>query len=183
MTRHSLTPKEDALGHIQSRAQIVDDLAVSFVGNNDQYAAFADATARYLRRARELLAADETDLDVDEHSLIQWPKPEEQWVTAPDGEEFRVGQCQGHAECPVKTHEHGCSADVGNCDHPEDHKPAEPVHWVGEPGEGPTSLHGNGAASFARTSGDEDEVTCKLCLTLLARESGDPSSAHMDGSE
>lgn len=54
------------------------------------------------------------------------PRPqrsEEQWVTAPDGEEFRVGQCQGHAECPVKTHEHGCYADVGNCDHPEDHKP------------------------------------------------------------
>lgn len=50
---------------------------------------------------------------------------------------------------------------------------AEPVHWAGEPGEGPTSLHGNGASSFARTSGDEDEVTCKLCLTLLARESGD----------
>jgi hypothetical protein len=50
-------------------------------------------------------------------------------------------------------------------------KPAEPVHWSGEPGEGPTSLHGNGASSFVRTSGDEDEVTCKLCLTLLARES------------
>ena len=75
MTRHSLTPKEDALGHIQSRARIVDDVALGFVGNNDQYAAFADATARYLRRARELLAADETDLDVDEQSLIQWPDP------------------------------------------------------------------------------------------------------------
>ena len=47
-----------------------------------------------------------------------------------------------------------------------------PVHWAGETGAGPTSLHGNGAKSFARTSGDEDEVTCKLCLTLLARESG-----------
>lgn len=77
MTRHSLTPKEDALGHIQSRAQIVDEMAVSFVGNNDQYAAFSDATARYLRRACELLAADETDLDVDEHSLIQWPEPDD----------------------------------------------------------------------------------------------------------
>lgn len=40
------------------------------------------------------------------------------------------------------------------------------VHWVGE---GPTSLHGNGAASFKRGSGDEDEVTCTLCQTLLAR--------------
>lgn len=48
-----------------------------------------------------------------------------------------------------------------------------PVHWAGEPGEGPTSLHGNGAASFERTSGDEDDVTCKLCLTLLARESNE----------
>jgi hypothetical protein len=42
----------------------------------------------------------------------------------------------------------------------------EPVHWRGE---SPTSLHGNGAASFARTSTDTADVTCKLCLTLLAR--------------
>ena len=52
------------------------------------------------------------------------------------------------------------------------HSSDGPVHWAGETGAGPTSLHGNGAKSFARTSGDEDEVTCKLCLTLLARESG-----------
>lgn len=49
----------------------------------------------------------------------------DQWLTAPDGEEFRVGQCQGHAECPVATHEHGCFADIGNCDHPEDHQPSD----------------------------------------------------------
>lgn len=53
--------------------------------------------------------------------------------------------------------------DVGPC-------PRHAVHWAGEPGQGPTSLHGNGAASFAFTSGDEDDVTCKLCLALLARE-------------
>lgn len=45
----------------------------------------------------------------------------DQWVTAPDGEEFRVGECQGHDACPVETHEHGCFADIGNCDHPEEH--------------------------------------------------------------
>jgi len=45
-----------------------------------------------------------------------------EWVTAPDGEEFRVGQCQGHAACPVERHEHGCYADDGtNCDHPDEH--------------------------------------------------------------
>lgn len=43
----------------------------------------------------------------------------------------------------------------------------EPVHWVGD---APTSLHGNGAASFARTTREVAEVTCRLCLTLLARE-------------
>ena len=43
-----------------------------------------------------------------------------------------------------------------------------PVHWIGD---APTSLHGNGAGSFARTTRVEAEVTCKLCLTLLARES------------
>jgi hypothetical protein len=48
---------------------------------------------------------------------------------------------------------------------------AMPIHWVGE---APTSLHGNGAASFPRTTRDTAEVTCKLCLTLLARtESAD----------
>lgn len=74
MSRYSITPKEDALGHIANRAQIVDDVAAGFVGNNDQYAAFADASARYLRRAVELLAADDADLDADESSLIQWPE-------------------------------------------------------------------------------------------------------------
>lgn len=45
-----------------------------------------------------------------------------EWVTAPDGEEFRVGQCQGHAACPVERHEHGCYADdETNCDHPDEH--------------------------------------------------------------
>lgn len=53
-------------------------------------------------------------------------EPSDQWVTAPDGEEFRVGACQGHSACPVDRHEHGCFADDGiNCDHPEDHEPTE----------------------------------------------------------
>ena len=42
-----------------------------------------------------------------------------------------------------------------------------PVHWIGD---APTALHGNGAASFERTSRDVGEVTCRLCLTLLDRE-------------
>ena len=42
----------------------------------------------------------------------------------------------------------------------------EPVHWVGD---APTSLHGNGAISFARTTRESAEVTCVLCRTLLAR--------------
>lgn len=42
----------------------------------------------------------------------------------------------------------------------------EVVHWIGD---APTSLHGNGAASFEHTSRDPAEVTCGLCLTLLAR--------------
>ena len=48
--------------------------------------------------------------------------------------------------------------------------PTGPVHWVGE---APTSRHGNGAASFERTTRDCAEVTCSLCLTLLDRESSD----------
>lgn len=54
------------------------------------------------------------------------PEPSDQWETAPDGEEFRVGACQGHVGCPVETHEHGCFADTGNCDHPQDHEPSGP---------------------------------------------------------
>ena len=33
-----------------------------------------------------------------------------------------VGQCHGHAACPVERHEHGCYADDGaNCEHPDEH--------------------------------------------------------------
>lgn len=49
----------------------------------------------------------------------------------------------------------------------------ELVHWVGD---APTSLHGNGAGSFTRTSRDLRQVTCHLCQTLLARE--DPPVAE-----
>lgn len=43
-----------------------------------------------------------------------------------------------------------------------------PVHYVGERN---NTLHGNGAGSkdMERVSGDEDEVTCRLCHTLLAQ--------------
>jgi hypothetical protein len=41
------------------------------------------------------------------------------------------------------------------------------IHWVGD---APTSLHGNGAASFARTTRSAADVTCRLCLSLLARK-------------
>ncbi|MBN9214701.1 MAG: hypothetical protein J0J04_07795 [Microbacterium sp.] len=47
------------------------------------------------------------------------------------------------------------------------------VHWEGD---APTSLHGNGPDHFRatghQTTRDTTEVTCKLCLTLLAREAG-----------
>jgi hypothetical protein len=46
----------------------------------------------------------------------------------------------------------------------------EPVHWIGD---APTSLHGNGAASFKRTTRDVAAVTCRLCLTLVARNHPD----------
>ncbi|ROR76019.1 hypothetical protein SAMN06295974_3835 [Plantibacter flavus] len=42
-----------------------------------------------------------------------------------------------------------------------------PVHWIGD---APTSLHGNGATSFKRTTRSPIEVTCGLCLNLLARD-------------
>ena len=41
----------------------------------------------------------------------------------------------------------------------------DPIHWAGD---APTSLHGNGAASFNRTARNPASVTCALCLTLLA---------------
>lgn len=47
------------------------------------------------------------------------------------------------------------------------------VHWIGD---APTSLHGNGAASFERTTRDAAEVTCKLCISQIALET--PTSAQ-----
>jgi hypothetical protein len=41
------------------------------------------------------------------------------------------------------------------------------VHWIGD---APTSLHGNGASASEHTTRNSAEVTCRLCLTLLARE-------------
>ncbi|OZD48626.1 hypothetical protein CH252_19045 [Rhodococcus sp. 06-1477-1B] len=41
------------------------------------------------------------------------------------------------------------------------------THWTSD---APTSLHGNGAASFEHTTRDPAHVTCRLCLTLLSRE-------------
>ena len=42
------------------------------------------------------------------------------------------------------------------------------VHWIGS---APTSLHGNGAGSFDRSSHDWREVTCRLCLMLQGHRS------------
>lgn len=44
---------------------------------------------------------------------------------------------------------------------------SEPIHW-GSVDSRPTSLHGNEAASFDRTTLDPVKVTCRLCVTLLA---------------
>lgn len=46
----------------------------------------------------------------------------------------------------------------------------EDVHLVGD---APTSLHGNGAASFNQTMRDVTRVTCGLCRVLM-RRGGDP---------
>lgn len=48
------------------------------------------------------------------------------------------------------------------------------VHWVGD---APTSLHGNGAASFEHTSRDWMDVTCRLCIHILLNDAtkGDPA--------
>lgn len=56
------------------------------------------------------------------------------------------------------------------------------VHWEGD---APTSLHGNGPGHFReigdQTTRDPAEVTCKLCLTLLARaERAWRSQPHTD---
>lgn len=32
-----------------------------------------------------------------------------------------ASECQGHAACDAALHEHGCYADLGKCDHPEEH--------------------------------------------------------------
>lgn len=46
------------------------------------------------------------------------------------------------------------------------------VHWIGERN---NTLHGNGYKSrdMEHCSGDEDEVTCSLCQSLLARKWAD----------
>lgn len=44
-------------------------------------------------------------------------------------------------------------------------------HWIAD---APTSLHGNGAGSFERTTRKVSEVTCRLCLSLLQKVSEYP---------
>jgi hypothetical protein len=34
---------------------------------------------------------------------------------------LNVSPCTGAADCPEQTHIHGCFADIGNCDEPEQH--------------------------------------------------------------
>jgi hypothetical protein len=46
--------------------------------------------------------------------------------------------------------------------------PDEVVHYGGVDAR-PTSLHGNGAASFRFVTTDRHQVTCQLCLSLLMR--------------
>lgn len=47
------------------------------------------------------------------------------------------------------------------------------THWISD---APTSLHGNGAASFNLTARDSSQVTCNLCLKLLARDDNGATS-------
>lgn len=54
------------------------------------------------------------------------------------------------------------------------------VHWVGD---APTSLHGNGASSFESTTREIAEVTCKLCLALLALVHHHCQDCIIDGGE
>lgn len=57
------------------------------------------------------------------------------------------------------------------------------VHWFGEPGQGPSTLHGNGPAHLGRGSGDEDEVTCRLCQSLLTRNEHRDCAPVMPGGD
>lgn len=50
------------------------------------------------------------------------------------------------------------------------------VHW-GSVDARPTSLHGNGAASFEQTSLDWTKVTCRLCQSLRCPH-GYPTQSH-----
>lgn len=53
----------------------------------------------------------------------------------------------------------------------------EERHWVGD---APTSLHGNGASSFAATTPNRSEVTCKLCLYHLDRIEAEEQTNRTD---
>lgn len=92
----------------------------------------AEVADRDARIGAALAMADEFEYvsDVDLRLALSGPAvpvPQdnpEAWVTAPDGEEFRRGACQGHDCCTAKLHEHGCFADYdgSKCDHPEAHQ-------------------------------------------------------------
>lgn len=102
------------------RYQVVTLHAAVYVVDNDEMQASRFAGDWNAHASCELLnsgAMPRTDLD-----WIDLEPETAEWVTAPDGEEFRVGECQGHKACPVERHEHGCFADEGtNCNHPEEH--------------------------------------------------------------
>lgn len=55
-----------------------------------------------------------------------WQTPDGfRWVVEWDDQDKRpvwsLVECQGHATCKAALHEHGCFADLGRCDHPEEH--------------------------------------------------------------
>ena len=45
--------------------------------------------------------------------------------TGPHDDEPAPGECTGASDCTVPVHVHGCYADMGGCDSPEEHDAAE----------------------------------------------------------
>lgn len=128
-----------------------------------------DTTLVHDREEAERIVASRNERERDLNLSHEWVVVEirpvtDQRVTAPDGEEFLAGACQGHSACPVDRHEHGCFADDGtNCDHPEDHESTDPVR-CGEDVQGTVpSLVGSGRidpCSCVRPAGHEPPCVC-----------------------
>lgn len=69
-------------------------------------------------------------------------------------DEFAPGECTGAGNCDAPQHIHGCFADLGNCEHPEDHPTSDqPIGGRDE-----CRVCGRRVKDFER-GGFEDETT------------------------